>query len=184
MDGNGSYLGMSKGCFVLKDRNGNEEKYPLFENEIKEVVLRSGNLVSTGALSSLGFWGVDVMVMTQRGRPVAMMKSLDDDSHVKTRLCQYEAYNGEKRPYIAKQIVLSKMRGQNILLGKYGLQPHDEKEIRSKIDDLESSDPVSFGQKLNGIEGKFTEHYFKQILGLLPENLRPEKRKKFKAYEV
>ena len=49
MDGNGSYLGMSKGCFVLKDRNGNEEKYPLFENEIKEVVLRSGNSISTGA---------------------------------------------------------------------------------------------------------------------------------------
>jgi len=68
MDGNGSYLGMSKGCFVLKDRNGNEEKYPLFENEIKEVVLRSGNSVSTGALSSLGFWGVDVLVMTQRAR--------------------------------------------------------------------------------------------------------------------
>lgn len=27
--------------------------------------------------------------------------------------------------------------------------------------------PVTFGQKLNGIEGKFTEHYFKQILDLL-----------------
>ncbi len=183
MDGNGSYLGMSKGCFVLKDRNGNEKKYPLFENEIKEVVLRSGNLVSTGALSSLGFWGVDVMVMTQRGRPVAMMKSLDDDSHVKTRLCQYEAYLGEKRPYIAKQIVLSKMRGQNTLLCKYDLQPHDEDAITSKIDGLEASNSVLFGQKLNGIEGKFTEHYFKQVLDLLPEKLRPEKRKKFKAYD-
>ncbi len=153
MDGNGSYLGMSKGCFVLKDRNGNEEKYPLFENEIKEVVLRSGNSVSTGALSSLGFWGVDVMVMTQRGRPVAMMKSLDDDSHVKTRLCQYEAYLGEKRSYIAKQIILGKMKGQNILLEKYGLQPHDEDAITSKIDGLESTNSVSYGQKLNGIEG-------------------------------
>ena len=68
-----------------------------------------------------------------------MMKSLDDDSHVKTRLCQYEAYNGYKRPYIAKQIVLSKMRGQNILLGKYGLKLHDEEAIASMVDDLESS---------------------------------------------
>jgi CRISPR/Cas system-associated endonuclease Cas1 len=89
MDGNGSYLGMSKGCFILRDRKGNEEKYPLFENEIKEVVLRSGNSVSTGALSSFGFWGVDVLVQTNRGRPVAILKSLDDDSHVKTRLGQY-----------------------------------------------------------------------------------------------
>jgi CRISPR-associated endonuclease Cas1 len=172
MDGYGSYLGMEKGCFVLKDKEGFEKRYPLFENPINEVVLRSGNMISTGALASLGFWDVDVMVMTQRGRPVAMMKSLDDDSHVKTRLCQYEAYNNEKRPYIAKQIVLSKMKGQNILLGKYGLQPHDEEAITSKIGGLESSDPVLFGQKLNGIEGKFTEHYFRQIFQLLPEELR------------
>jgi hypothetical protein len=35
VDGNGSYLGMSKGCFVLRDHDGNEVKYPLFENQIK-----------------------------------------------------------------------------------------------------------------------------------------------------
>ena len=183
MDGYGSYLGMEKGCFIVKDREGEVERYPLLENEIKEVVLRSGNSVSTGALASLGFWDVDTLILTQRGRPVAMLQSLDDDSHVKTRLCQYEAYNGEKRAYIAKQIVLSKMKGQNILLEIYSLQPHDEEAITSKIDKLEASNSVSFGQKLNGIEGKFTQHYFKQVLGLLPEKLRPEKRKKFKAYD-
>ena len=104
-------------------------------------------------------------------------------AHVKTRLCQYEAYNCEKRPYIAKQIVVSKMKGQNILLGKYGLKPHDEEAITSKIDGLDASDSVSFSQKLNGIEGKFTQQYFNQTLRLLPEKLRPEKRKKFKAYD-
>jgi len=96
LDGQGSYLGMEKGCFYVKDRKGNSEKYPLLEKEIGEVVLKSGNAVSTGALASLGFWDIDVMIMTQRGRPVAMLKSFDDDSHVKTRLCQYEAYGNEK----------------------------------------------------------------------------------------
>ena len=80
------------------------------ENEIKEVVLHSGNSVSTGALASLGFWDIDVMVMTGRGRPVALLKSLDDDASVRTRLCQYEAYNGEKGVEIAKQIVLAKIQ--------------------------------------------------------------------------
>ena len=118
LDSQGSYLGMEKGCFVVKDRKGNSEKYPLFEKEIGEVILKSGNAVSTGALASLGFWDIDVMVMTQRGRPVAMLKSLDDDSHVKTRLCQYEAYKSEKGIKIAKQIVISKLEGQNqILIG-------------------------------------------------------------------
>jgi len=147
------------------------------------VVLRSGNSISTGALASLGFWDVDVIVLTQRGRPVALMKSFDDDSHVETRLCQYEALSNGKGAYIAKQIVSAKMRGQNILLEKYGLESHDEVAILSKIEKLDSSDLNVFRKKLNGIEGKFSEHYFKQIFGLFPEKLRTEKRSKFKAYD-
>ena len=77
MDSHGSYLGMEKGCFIVKDRHENVERYPLFGKEIGEVILKSGNMVSTGALSSLGFWGIDVLVCTQRGRPVAMLKSLE-----------------------------------------------------------------------------------------------------------
>jgi len=183
MDGYGSYLGMEKGCFVLKDKKGNEEKYPLFENQLKEVVLRSGNMVSTGALASLGFWDVDVMVLTQRGRPVALIKSLDDDSHVKTRLCQYEAMSNGKGVYIAKQIVSAKMRGQNTLLEKYGLELHDEEKIIAKIEKLNSPDLNHIQKMLNTIEGHFTKPYFNKIFGLLPEKLRPEKRSKFKAYD-
>jgi len=83
LEGQGSYLGMEKGCFIVKDRNGKTERYPLFEKEIGEVILKSGNMVSTGALASLGFWDIDVMILTQRGRPVAMLKSLEDDFTVK-----------------------------------------------------------------------------------------------------
>lgn len=106
LDDYGSYLGIEKGCFVVKDKHGSVKRHPLLEKEVGEVILRSGNMVSTGALSTLGFWGIDVLIQTQRGRPVATMKSLDDDSHVKTRLCQYEAYQHEKGFEIAKQIVL------------------------------------------------------------------------------
>ena len=123
-------LGMSRGFFILRDRKVNEEKYPLFENQIKEVILQSGNSLSTGALASLVFWGVDVLVMTARGKPVSVMKSLDDDSHVKTRLCQYEAYNGDKGIEIAKQLVLGKIQGQNVLLRKYGFETHDMDQIQ------------------------------------------------------
>ena len=61
LDSNGSYLGMEKGCFSVKDKEGKVKRFPLFENEIGEVILKSGNVVSTGALASLGFWGVDVI---------------------------------------------------------------------------------------------------------------------------
>jgi len=122
------------------------------------------------------------MILTQRGRPVAMLKSLDDDSHVKTRLCQYEAYGNEKGVYIAKQIVLSKMKGQNLLLSKHGFNPHDPK-IADSVERVRPNSIDKARGKLVSIEGKYTQQYFRQILQLLPEKLRPESRKKFKAYD-
>jgi CRISPR/Cas system-associated endonuclease Cas1 len=97
LDGNGSYLGMEKGCFVVKDKDENVQRYPLFENEIGEVILKSGNAISTSALASLGFWEIDCLILTQKGKPVAMLKGLQDDSHVETRVSQYEASKNERR---------------------------------------------------------------------------------------
>ena len=182
LDDQGSYLGMEKGCFVVKDRKGNSERYPLFEKEIGEVILKSGNAVSTGALASLGFWDIDVMIMTQRGRPVAMLKSLDDDSHVKTRLCQYEAYKSEKGVQIAKQIVISKLEGQNLVLRKYGLRNHDF-SFKEKTESVEGESLDKIRARLHGIEGRYTKRYFDQIFQLLPEPIKPESRKNFKAYD-
>ena len=183
MDGNGSYLGMEKGCFVLKDKEGNVEKYPLFENQIKEVVLRSGNSVSTGALVSFGFWDVDVMVMTARGRPVAVMKSLDDNSYVKTRLCQYEAYNGEKGIEIAKPLIIGKLAGQNVLLEKYGFETHDMDQIKYWISGIRAKKLETLRPRLMQIEGTATKKYFGQLFGLIPEKIRPDRRKSWKAYD-
>jgi len=106
LDRYGSFLGMEKGCFIVRDKHGIVEKYPFFEEEIGEVVLKTGNTISIGALASLGFWEIDTLILTRRGKPVAVLKSLEYDSHVKTRLCQYEAYSNSKGIHIAKQIVL------------------------------------------------------------------------------
>ena len=43
LDSHGSYLGMEKGAFTVKDKEGNIQRYPLFEKEIGEVILKSGN---------------------------------------------------------------------------------------------------------------------------------------------
>lgn len=182
MDGYGSYLGMEKGCFIVKDKHDNVERYPLFEKEIGEVILKSGNMVSTGALASLGFWDIDVLVLTQKGRPVAMLKSFDDDSHVKTRLCQYEAVNNDKGVRIAKQFVLGKFYGQNETLEKHGLKIHDKKYVQ-KIENSKCETMISMRRRLMGYESKFTKQYFDQIFSLLPEVLRPEFRRTFKAYD-
>jgi len=182
LDGHGSFRGMEKGCFIVKDRKGNSERYPLFEKEIGEVVLKSGNAVSTGALASLGFWDIDVMVLTQRGRPVAMLKSLEDDSHVKTRLCQYEVYHNRRGVDIAKQFVLSKIEGQNRVLEKHNLKIHSS-IYKQKIERIQSESLKEIRRKLLTIAGNFTRQYFGQIFQLFPRKLKPKMRKTFKAYD-
>lgn len=180
LDDYGSFLGIEKGCFVVKGKRGDEKRFPLFENEIGEIQIRSGNTVSSGALATCGFWGIDCMFLTQKGKPVAMLKSLDDDSHVKTRVCQYEALKDERAFEIAKHFVKSKIEGQNLILKKYGL--NTDTSVKLKIDALETDNLLSFRLKLMALEAKFSQFYFKQMFKLVPETIRPEGRKTFKAY--
>jgi CRISPR-associated protein Cas1 len=182
LDSLGSYLGMEKGAFTVKDKEGNIQRFPLFEKEIGEVILKSGNSVSTGALASLGFWDIDVLIMTQRGRPVAMLKALDDDSHVKTRVSQYEALKNRKGLEIAKKLVLAKIQGQNQVLRKYGLRQLDFAMIE-RVKNLELESLSRLRRKLSTYEGHCSNAYFQQIFSLFPESLRPEHRRTFKAYD-
>jgi len=183
LDGRGSYLGMEKGCFVVRDRDQNVQKFPLFENEIGEVVLKSGNLVSTGALASLGFWEIDTLIVTQKGKPIAMLKSLDDDSHVKTRICQYEALKNDKGIAIAKKIVYARIESQNLILRKHGLRQHDLIATKNRIDAIDSDNLKVVRRRLLSIEGRCSKRYFKQIFLLFPKSIRVENRRNFKAYD-
>jgi CRISPR-associated protein Cas1 len=81
---------------------------------------------------------------------------------------------------ISKQLVLSKLEGQNQVLSKYGLKRHDFSVVKS-IKSLE--DDSKFRARLMCIEGHASEKYFDQILDLIPEPVRPESRKTFKAYD-
>ena len=111
-----------------------------------------------------------------------MLKSLDADSHVQTRLCQYEAINNDKGTYIAKQFVLGKFHGYNKVLQKHHLKPLSDKYVQL-IMNIESEDKSTFRRKLMAIESKFTKKYFDQIFKLFPKSIRPEGRKTFKAYD-
>ncbi|KUO41362.1 MAG: hypothetical protein AVW06_04570 [Hadesarchaea archaeon DG-33-1] len=179
LDGFGSYLGMEKGCYIVRDREGNFQRYPQFEQEIGEVVLKSGNFVSVGALASLAFWEIDCLILTRKGRPVAVLKNLEDDSHVRTRICQYEALKNGKGVEIAKQIVLAKIKGQNQTLEKHGLKPRRSLTfVEGRINGIGSEDLRYVRRRLLGIEGST---YFKQIFRLF--RMRPQYRKTFKAYD-
>jgi len=183
LDDSGSFLGRGEGCLIVRDKNRKVEKYPLFENEIGEVHLRNGNSVSVAALQTCAFWGIDTLILTQRGNPVAVVKSLEDDSHVETRICQYEALKNGKGIKAAKQIVLGKIKGQDYLLRKNGFRQHDWMQIKNRTSSVETKDLKIVRKKLLAIEGHATEKYFAQIFQLLPKAISIEKRRTFKAYD-
>ena len=178
MDTWGSYLHIQNGCFLIKDRWGEIKKYPFSDEEVKEVWMRNGNYVSVDALTALASFNVDVVLATQAKKPVAMLRSLLDDSHIKTKLCQYESFKNDKWYYIAKQILLSKIEGQRRVLNKWSLEENYKPD---KL--IESSDIMKVRTNFTGIEGKYAEHYYKNIFKLIPENIRPEKRKTYHAYD-
>jgi CRISPR-associated protein Cas1 len=183
LEGFGELLGREKGCLVVKDRKGKHKRYPLFENAISEIQIRTGNLVSSGALATCAFWNVNVIVLTQYGNPIAVLKSLNDDDHVRTRICQYEALKNGKGLEAAKQIVLAKIRGQNELLKKYGLRWLDYYPYSQAVKAIEGNDIQAVRARLMSYEGRFSEQYFRQIFALFNEAFRPERRKTFKAYD-
>lgn len=181
LDDYGCYLGRGEGCFEVRDKNKNVTRYPHFEREIGEAVLKSGSYVSANALIDLALWNIDTYIMTRGNRVVAVLRNLEDDSHVKTRLCQYESYKSEKGISIARQFVVSKLIGQNIVLKKYGLRNHGI-DFKAKIDNLEGN-LRKIRSKLHGIEGRYSKRYFDQIFSLFPENMRPKRRIGYKAYD-
>jgi CRISPR-associated protein Cas1 len=183
LNDHGFYLGMEKGCLTVRDREGNVQKFSMFDNEIGEIVLTSGNAISTSVLASCGFWNIPIVIMTRNHKPIAVLRSLDDDEHIKTRLAQYEAYKNGKAITIAKEIVLSKIESQNTILKEYSLRQIDLMTFKAKIESLESKNLTEVRRKLLPIEGKASEHYFGEIFKLFPKSLRIEKRKSFKAYD-
>ena len=144
--------------------------------------IKSGNSVSAGALATLGFWGIDCLITTQRGNPVAVLKSLSDDKHVETRVSQYEALKNGKGIEIAKTLVLAKLEGQNQVLKKYGLKRLDYVYIK-EIKSLQEDGLVKLRRKITQIEAKCSKRYFHEVFGLFPEMVRPERRRTFKAYD-
>ena len=178
----GSYLGRAEGCFEVRDKTGKVERYPHFEKEIGEAVLKSGSYVSVDALIDLALWNIDTYIMTKRNRVVAVLKNLEDDSHVETRVCQYEALSNGKGLYIAEQVLKAKLEGQNAVLRKYGLKLLDPSTL-FRIKELETESLESARKKLILIESHNAKRYFNQIFSLFPEKIRPEGRTGFNAYD-
>lgn len=174
---------MAKGCLIVKTKEGKQKNYPLSEDSISEIRVNTGNTISAGALASCGFWNIDCLILTRAGNPIAVVKNLlDTDSHVETRISQYEALKNGKGLTVAKEFVLAKIRGYTEVLKKYGLRSLDCYALSQDVKNLEG-DLDEVRARLMNCEGRYSRQYFNQIFTLFSESLRPEVRKTYKAYD-
>jgi CRISP-associated protein Cas1 len=180
----GSYLGRSEGCFEVREKTGKTERYPHFKKEIGEAVLKSGSYVSVDALIDLALWNIDTYIVTRRNRVVALLKNVEDDSHVETRLSQYQAVLDEEKCIdVAKQFIIAKIKGQNDVLRKYNLETAKNTFGVSQIENVKFENLKVTRRKLMAIEAHNAKDYFSQIFKLFPESIRPENRETYKAYD-
>ena len=122
--------------------------------------------------------------------PIAIIKNLKDDSHVETRIKQYEAIRNGKGFEIAKRLVIGKLLGENLVLMKYDLKPEyramesvENLQIPSEFNVKGNSEFIKFRNQLLNIEGRRAEYYFNQIFTLFPKDLIPERRVGHLAYD-
>jgi CRISPR/Cas system-associated endonuclease Cas1 len=126
------------------------------------------------ALVDLALWNIDTYIMTRRNRVVALLKNVEDDSHVETRVSQYQAVVDEKKCVeIAKQFVAAKIKGEISVLKKYKLDYTKNAPYLVEVEKLEFTNLKQTRQKLTGIEGRSAQEYFAKIFKLFPEKIRP-----------
>ena len=69
----------------------------------------------------------------------------------------------------------------NEQIKKYGLDVREN--VVRVVENIEYDDLRSLRRRLLSVEGKYAEHYFNQIFTLFPKQLRPKRRRTFKAYD-
>jgi CRISPR-associated protein Cas1 len=118
LDEFGQYLGSDKENFVVYKDKKPVKKIPF--HKLKQVILTPGNTISTNALFWCSIYNVNLMTVSNTGRPLSMMLPLTTNANVKTRVKQYEAYYNSKGIEIAKAILSAKIQNQIALLERRG----------------------------------------------------------------
>jgi len=111
-----------------------------------------------------------------------------DQKDKSTNYCEttdsvFKTLKNGKGVTIAKEIVLAKIEGQNIVLRKYGFRQHDMMRIKERVANVESDDLKVARNRLLTIEGHVAENYFRQVFELLPTAIGIERRRTFKAFD-
>jgi len=177
VSGYGVKIAVEKG--VLKVVNGKEKTSVNLVDLEQIVVVTSGVSITSKAVRSIIYHGVDLVFLNHKGEPIGRVYPPYINRTVNTRRMQYLAYLNGKGVKIAKVIAECKLRNQAGLLRRFSRNTGDRElkimayEILKFVDEVRNLNGSleKIKGKIVGIEAKAARIYWPMVAKLLPENI-------------
>lgn len=189
VNGYGTFVGGSRGAFVLKSK---EKATKVPAGDIDQIILATrGSSISAKAIRIAATHNIPILILGSGGRPVAWVSSFKS-GHVKLRLAQVKASHNGKGCSLAKAIVHGKLRSQANMLKSLAKNRKDDLSKHSLLIDsashldklamealsLDQSDIEKVRVEAVNVEAQGAKSYWEAIASILPEGIGFKGRKK------
>jgi len=179
IEGFGNYVGSTNTDYCIRRKDSSQRMAP--HSNVRELIVPTGNTVSTKALAWASIYNAKVLITSQVGRPLGVVVPIGYDNKAHIRIEQYRAYDDKRGATIAKTLVKSKLEAQASLLRKHGSDLNLDIFVRRLEKISAHSDNDNLRRNLLGIEGFTTKLYKKELAKLLPKTLRFEFQESYKS---
>ena len=179
VSGYGVRLGYRNGLFVVKEKNKViAEAAPSMIEQI--IIVTSGVSVSSKAIRTAIYHGIDVVFLDSRGLPIGRLYPPFINKTVDTRREQYLAYIDGRWMDIVRVLIKSKIMNQehvihNLEINTRSAEVRDERRrllrYAERIDTIEYDYPESYRDKIRNIEAMAARTYWAAISVFVPKDI-------------
>ncbi len=178
VSGFGNYLGSTNTDYIIRKDGVQKE---VSHANIRELVVPTGNTISTKALGWASIYNSKVLITSQAGRPLGVLVPIGYDNKAHIRIEQYRTYDNEHGASLARTIIQTKLEAQASLLRKHGSKLKLDEYLHRvrRLPRFDDNDKLR--RELLAIEGFTANLYKKELSRLLPKTLRYEFHESYKS---
>lgn len=166
------------------------DKKEISSEDVDQIIICDSAMLSTSALACASEKGIDVVVMTKYGKPRCRVFPTDFGKVSEVRRCQLMASQSKEGFEICRSIISAKIANMSNLVFALSKTRENEnfghssgflKELSREAEDL------SYGEgydKLRGVEGAASSHYFSVLEKVIPDNYYLGRRSQHPAADI
>ncbi|MBN2734808.1 MAG: CRISPR-associated endonuclease Cas1 [Methanomicrobiaceae archaeon] len=166
------------------------DKKEISSEDVDQIIICDSAMLSTSALACASEKGIDVVVMTNYGKPRCRVIPTDFGKVSEVRRCQLIASQSEEGFEICRSIISAKITNISNLVFALSKTRENEnlsyysgiiKEYSREAEELSYKDGY---EKLRGVEGAASSHYFSVLGNILPKNYYQGRRSQHPAADI